>query len=58
MKKPSFWVAMGAYAVLALMVGLTLNGPTPFEARLRVLVWLLLGALAVRTWVQKVREEQ
>ena len=58
MKKPSFWVAMGAYAAIAIMAGLTLNGPTMFETRLRVLVWLLLGALAVRTFIQKIREQQ
>jgi hypothetical protein len=57
-RKPNFWAAMGAYALLALMAGLTLNGPTVFEARLRVLVWLVLGALAVRTWVHRIRERQ
>jgi hypothetical protein len=57
-KKPNFWVAMGAYAGLAILVGLTLNGPTVFEARLRVLVRLLLGALAVRTWIHRFRERQ
>jgi hypothetical protein len=57
-KKPNFWVAMGAYAGLAILVGLTLNGPTVFEARLRALVWLLLAALAVRTWVHRIRERQ
>lgn len=55
-RKPNFWAAMGAYAVLAILAGLTLNGPTPFEARLRVLVWLILAALAVRTWVHRIRE--
>ena len=57
MKKPSFWVAMGAYAALAVMVALTLDGPSLFEARLRGLVWLLLAALAVRTWIHKKREQ-
>jgi hypothetical protein len=47
---------MGAYAVLAILAGLTLNGSTIFEFRLRVLVWLLLGALAIRTWVHTFRE--
>lgn len=56
--KPNFWVAMGAYAVLAILAGLTLNGPTAFEARLRVIVWLVLAALAVRTWVHRIRERQ
>ena len=57
-KKPNFWVAMGAYAALAILVGITLNGPTVFEERLRVLVWLLLAALALRTWIHKIRERQ
>ena len=55
-RKPNIWLAMGAYAVLAILAGLTLNGPTIFEFRLRVLVWLLLGALAIRTWVHTFRE--
>jgi len=55
-KKPNFWVAMGAYAGLAILAGLTLNGPSVFEARLRALVWLLLAALAVRTWIHRIRE--
>ena len=55
-KKPNFWVAMGGYAALAILAGLTLNGPTIFEVRLRALVWLLLAALAVRTWIHRIRE--
>jgi len=55
-RKPNIWLAMGAYAVLAILAGLTLNGPSIFEFRLRVLVWLLLGALAIRTWVHTFRE--
>ena len=50
MEKPNFTAAMGAYAVLAILAGLTLDGA------LRVAVWLLLGALAVKTWIQKLRE--
>ena len=57
-KKPNFWVAMAAYAGLAILAGLTLNGPTVFEARLRALVWLVLAALAVRTWIHRIRERQ
>ncbi len=55
-RKPNIWLAMGAYVALAILVGLTLSGPTIFEFRLRVLVWLLLGALAIRTWVHTFRE--
>jgi hypothetical protein len=54
-KKPNFWIAMGAYVALAALAGLTLNGPSVFEARLRALVWLLLAALAVRTWIHRIR---
>lgn len=57
-RKPNFWIAMGAYAALAVMAGLTFNGPSLFETRLRVLVWLLLGALAVRTWIHRIRQRQ
>lgn len=56
-KKPNFWVAMGAYAGIAILAGLTLNGPSVFEMRLRVLVWLLLGALAVKTWIHHKRQQ-
>ena len=55
-RKPSFWAALAAYAVLAILVGLTLNGPTIFEFRLRILVWLLLAALAVKTFIHRLRE--
>ncbi len=54
---PRFWPAMAAYAVLALLAGLTLNGPSMFEYRLRVLVWLLLAALAVKTWIHNHRKQ-
>lgn len=37
--------ALAGYGVLALMAGLTLDGS------LRLLVWLILGALALRTWL-------
>lgn len=55
-RKPNLWVAMAAYAGIAILAGLTLNGPTVFEERLRAVVWLLLGALAVRTWIHSIRE--
>lgn len=37
--------AFACYGVLAVMAALTLDGS------LRVLVWVLLGALALRTWL-------
>lgn len=55
-RKPSFWAALAAYAVLAILVGVTLNGPTIFEFRLRVVVWLLLAALAVKTFIHRMRD--
>jgi hypothetical protein len=41
-KKPNILVAMAAYAALAILAAITLNGPSAFEFRLRVLVWLVL----------------
>lgn len=55
-RKPNFWAAMTAYAILAILAAVTLNGPTPFESRLRALVWLILGALAVKTCIHRIRE--
>ncbi len=43
--KPRFLTAMACYAVLALLAALTMHGP------LRTAVWLLLGGLAVKTWI-------
>lgn len=37
--------AMGAYAALALLAGLTLDG------LLRNAVWILMAGLAVKTWI-------
>jgi hypothetical protein len=43
--KRRFYMALGAYGVLALMAGFTL------ERVPRTVVWLLLFALAVKTWI-------
>jgi len=43
--KPRLWSALAAYAALALLAALTL------EKAFRMLVWLALGALAVKTWI-------
>ena len=50
MKKTRFWVAMALYGVLALAAGLTLER-TP-----AIVVWLLLGAFAFRTWIALKRQ--
>ena len=42
-----FLWAMGAYAVLALLAGLTLDG------LMRYAVWILLGWLAAKTYIAK-----
>ena len=42
-----FLWAMGAYAVLALLAALTLDG------MMRYAVWILLGGLAVKTYIAK-----
>jgi hypothetical protein len=45
-----FTAALCAYAVLALMAALTLTGI------FRVVVWICLGAFAVKTWIASVRQ--
>lgn len=46
---------MGAYAFLALLAGLTLDNAVfhldGFTVDLRVAVWLLLGAFALKTYI-------
>jgi hypothetical protein len=37
--------AFGAYAVIALLAGLTLDG------KLRLAVWILMGGLALKTYI-------
>ncbi len=51
MPKPRFWMALACYAILALLAGLTL------ERIPRMLVWLFLGALAVKTWIAQKRQQ-
>lgn len=46
-----FYMAMGMYAVLAILAGTTLDG------KMRLAVWVFLGGLAVRTIIAlKARE--
>lgn len=43
--KPRLVTAMCAYAVLAALAAVTLEG------MFRVMVWIFLGGLAVKTWI-------
>jgi len=47
-----FLTAMACYTVLALLAAFTLDR-TP-----RIVVWLFLGGLAVKTWIAKVRKDR
>lgn len=49
--KPGFWTAMGCYGGLGLLALLTLE-PIP-----RNVVWLVLAALAVKTWLARLRQK-
>jgi hypothetical protein len=40
-----FYTALGCYAAIALLAGLTLDG------KFRLVVWIFLGGLAVRTYL-------
>jgi hypothetical protein len=40
-----FYIAMGTYAVLAILAGVTLDG------KMRLAVWIFLAGLAVRTLI-------
>ena len=44
-----FYLAMSAYAVLALLATFTLVGP------FRLAVWILLAGLAFKTWLATVK---
>ncbi len=52
MLKPPLWLAMACYGVLALLAATTL------ERLPRIVVWLFLAALAVKTWIAHVRERE
>jgi hypothetical protein len=41
---------MSAYVVLAVLAGLTLDGP------MRLAVWVFLGGLAVKTYIAKLQK--
>ena len=42
--KNKLYAAMGAYAVLAILAGFTLDG------KLRTFIWILLGVLAIKSY--------
>jgi hypothetical protein len=49
------WIALGAYAVLAGLVWLTID-----EQKVRLVTWLILAMFAVRTlvWDRRVQHER
>ena len=47
-----FLAALACYGVLALLAGFTL------EEMPRTVVWLILGGLAVKTWLDKIRKQR
>lgn len=49
--KARFIIAMACYAVLAVLSGFTLEGV------FRIGVWILLGGLAVKTWIAQAQRE-
>ena len=46
-----FWAAMGTFAVLGMLAGLTLTGP------IRGATLLFLGGLAIKTWIAWLKEQ-
>jgi hypothetical protein len=48
--KSRFIAAMACYAVLALLSAFTLEGV------FRIAVWILLGGLAVKTWIAQAQQ--
>jgi hypothetical protein len=50
--KPRFLTAMLVYAALGLVAAFTLDDP-----RFRAVVWIYLGALAVKTWIAVKRRD-
>ena len=46
-----FYMAMGTYAALAILAGVTLDG------KMRLAVWIFLGGLALRTVIHMKAQE-
>ena len=53
--KTRLLAAMLCYAALAVLAGLTLQDFDKYP--LRIAVWVLLGALAVKTWIAAAHRE-
>jgi len=49
--KARFVTAMACYGVLALLAAVTLEGV------FRIAVWILLGGLAVKTWIAQAQQD-
>jgi hypothetical protein len=47
-----FYLALSAYAVLAVLAGFTLSGP------FRLAIWVFLGGLAFKTWLVTLRRDE
>jgi hypothetical protein len=45
-----FYLALAAYAVIALLAALTLDG------NFRLVVWILLGGLALKTYIHTLKQ--
>lgn len=45
-------LALSAYAALALLAGFTLH-----NREMRLAVWVLLGGLAIRTWIADLKQQ-
>ncbi len=50
-----FWIALGAYALLALLVWLTID-----DQKIRLVSWLILAMFGVRTlvWDRRMQQER
>jgi hypothetical protein len=52
MSDKRFYIAMGWYAFLAVLSGLTLDGP------FRLAAWIFLAGLAVKTYLATLRRDE
>jgi len=59
-KDSRFWIAMGVYALLAMLAVATLDEAIPVAGRkvpLSVITLVVLGMFAFRTWLHHKREQ-